>query len=87
MLEQLVQAASTRPLDPLILSKARDQVVQTQSEATLVEAAAAIGVFELFTKISQGTRRPALPVVMTGIMRYVLAIIRFFYEFFFRSNL
>ena len=86
MLEQLVQAASTRPLDPLILSKARDQVVQTQSEATLVEAAAAIGVFELFTKITQGTGRPALPGLMTGIMRYVFAVVRFFYELFFGSS-
>lgn len=82
-LQMLVEAATTRPLNESKLEAARQSLAQGEGEATVVEASAVIGSMDIFTKITQGTGRPALPNFMTKMMRFVFGIIRFLYELFF----
>jgi hypothetical protein len=65
------------------MEAARTVLVATEGEATLVEASAVAGSIDMFTKFTDGTGRPAVPNFMTRIMRFVFAIVRFFYELFF----
>jgi len=62
---------------------ARKLLVATEGEATLVEASAVAAGIDQFTKLTDGTGRPALPTFMTRMMRFVFGIMRFFYELFF----
>ena len=80
----VIEAAMVRPIDDSKLEKARFLLLEEEGLACLVELSAVIGSFELFTKITQGTGRPALPKWATRIMMIVFSIIRFVYELFFR---
>mmetsp|Transcript_33166 Transcript_33166/g.61089 ORF Transcript_33166/g.61089 Transcript_33166/m.61089 type:complete len:86 (+) Transcript_33166:324-581(+) len=85
-MERMIEAALVRPTDCSKLNEARRLLVESEGEACMVELSAVIGSIDLFNKLTQGTGRPALPKAMTGIMRFVFAIIRFFYELFFQAQ-
>ena len=61
----VIEAAMVRPIDDSKLEKARFLLLEEEGLACLVELSAVIGSFELFTKITQGTGRPALPKWVT----------------------
>lgn len=80
----MIEWALVRPVDTAKLDAARKALVEREGEACMVELAAVIGSIDIFTKFTQTTGKPALPKLMTNIMRFVFGLLRFIYELVFR---
>lgn len=80
-LHRLADAATARPFDRERLEAARKFVIDTQGEATLVEAAGVIALMDAYTKVTEATGRPAWTSVMVKVMKLLLGSIRSVYEF------
>ena len=78
VMETLIEAACRHPVNKGALDAARQNLLDQEGEATLIETCAVLGALDMMTKVADSTGRPAMTKGFSRIMKTVVPVVRFF---------